>query len=68
MPTLPLTDCVIRPSPSISLNLSFFLTYFFFFWLCSMACGILVPQLRIEPVSPALEAQSLNWWTAMGVP
>ena len=66
MPTLPLTDCVIRPSPSISLNLSFFLTYFF--WLCSMACGILVPQLRIEPVSPALEAQSLNWWTAMGVP
>ena len=30
MPTLPLTDCVIRPSPSISLNLSFFLTYFFF--------------------------------------
>ena len=67
MPTLPLTDCVIRPSPSISLNLSFFLTYFFF-PLCSAACGVLVPQLRIEPVSPALEAQSLNRWTAMGVP
>ena len=35
MPTLPLTDCVIRPSPSISLNLSFFLTYFFFFFGCA---------------------------------
>ena len=29
-----------------------------------MACGILVPWSRIEPVSPALEAWSLYHWTA----
>ena len=28
-----------------------------------MACGILVPQPAIEPISPALEARSLNHWT-----
>ena len=33
-----------------------------------MACGILVPQLGIEPMPPALEAWSLNHWTAMEVP
>ena len=27
-----------------------------------MACGILVPQLGIEPVPPAVEVQSLNSW------
>ena len=31
------------------------------FWLC---CGILVPWPGIEPAPPALEAQSLNHWTA----
>ena len=35
-----------------------------FFWLRCIACGILVPWPRIEPMSPALEAQSLNHWTA----
>ena len=33
-----------------------------------VACGILVPQPGIEPVSPALEALSLNHWTAREVP
>ena len=33
---------------------------FFFFWLGSMACEILVPRPGIEPASPALEEQSLN--------
>ena len=33
-----------------------------------MACGILVPQPGIEPVPPALEAQSLNHWTTREVP
>ena len=28
-----------------------------------MACGILVPRPGIEPVPPAVEAQSLNHWT-----
>ena len=40
--------------------------FFFFFWL-SAACRILVPWLGIEPMSPAVEAQS-NHWTAREVP
>ena len=39
-----------------------------FFWLCRLACGILVPQPGIEPVPPAVEAQSRNHWTAREVP
>ena len=30
---------------------------------CSMACGISVPQPRIEPVSAALEGGFFNHWT-----
>ena len=33
-----------------------------------MACGILVPWPGIEPVPPAVEAQSPNRWTAREVP
>ena len=33
-----------------------------------MACGILVPEPGIESVPPAVEAQSLNHWTATEVP
>ena len=33
-----------------------------------MACGILVPQPGIKLMPPALEAQSLNQWTAREVP
>ena len=40
----------------------------FFFCLTSMACGILVPQPGIEPVPPAVKAQSLNPWTTREVP
>ena len=32
-----------------------------------MACGILAPQPGIEPAFPALEAWSLNHWTAREV-
>ena len=32
-----------------------------------MACGILVPRPGIEPVSPAVEAQTLNHWDAAEV-
>ena len=41
---------------------------FFIFWLCHEARGILVPQTGIEPTAPALEARSLNHWTAREVP
>ena len=48
---------------------SFFCCRFFvvclFWWHVG---GILVPQPEIEPVPPAVEAQSLNPWTAREVP
>ena len=31
------------------------------------ACGILVPQSRIKPAPPAVEAESLNYWTTREV-
>ena len=34
----------------------------------NMACGILVAQPGIEPMSPALEVWSLNQWTAGEAP
>ena len=51
----------ISGNPFISLSL-------FFFWLHCTACGILVPRPGIEPAPPALEAWSLNHWTAREVP
>ena len=42
---------------------------FFFFWLCRAACRILVPWPGIKPVPPpAVEAWSLNHWTAREFP
>ena len=38
------------------------------FWPHSVAYGTLVPQPGIELMSPALEAWSLNHWTAREVP
>ena len=32
-----------------------------------MACGILIPWLEIEPVAPAVEVWSLNYWTTKEV-
>ena len=37
-------------------------------WPCHGACGILVPQTRIELMFPTLAAQSLNRWTTREVP
>ena len=50
-----------------------FILFLFYFWPCPcgvhcVACGILVPQPGIEPVPPALGAQSLNHGTAREVP
>ena len=36
-------------------------------WLHHAAYGILVPQLGVEPMPPALKAQSLNQWTTRKV-
>ena len=49
---------------SVSCILTFF---FFFFWPCRVARGILVPRPGIEPVPPALEARSFNHWIAREV-
>ena len=40
----------------------------FFFWLHYKACRILVPWPEIEPILPAVEAWSLNYWTAREFP
>ena len=46
-----------------------FLFYFYLFiWPCHAACRILVPRPGIKPGPPAVEAQSLNHWTAREVP
>ena len=39
-----------------------------YFWLPYAACRTLAPQSGMEPVSLALEAWSLNHWTAREVP
>ena len=36
-----------------------------FFWLRCMTCGILDSLSGIKPVLPAVEAWSINHWTAM---
>ena len=46
----------------------FFFSLFLSFRPCCAVCGILVLQPGIEPMSPALGAQSLNHWTAREVP
>ena len=41
----------------------------FMFWFFGHeSCGILTPHSGIEPASRALEARSLNHWTAREVP
>ena len=40
----------------------------FFFLQHLSACGILVPLPRIEPLTPAVEAQTRNHWTTREVP
>jgi len=39
------------------------LPLFFSFWLHHVACGILVPQPRIEPRPTAVKAQGFSHWT-----
>lgn len=49
-------------------KLSYTRVEFFFFFGCPVACVILVSQPGMEPVTPALEAQSLNHLTSKGSP
>ena len=42
--------------------------YFFVFWLCHRACGILVPRPGVEPTSSAVGVCSLNYWTTREPP
>ena len=42
-------------------------SFFFFFPLCHVACGILVPQPGIKPPFPGLEKWSLNPWNTREV-
>ena len=42
--------------------------FFFFFLLHYAACGILVPQPGIKPMSAAMGAQSLNHLSTREVP
>ena len=53
---------------NVHLDSSFFPSFFFFFLLHLEACGILVPWPGIEPVPPAVEAQSSNHWTTREFP
>ena len=49
-----------------TISLFFFFFQFIFCPHCE-ACGILVPRPGIEPIPPAVEARSLNHWTAREV-
>ena len=54
-------------SPPLLFDLVGFFFFFFSFWPCHASCWILAPQSEVELVPPALEAQSLNHWTAREV-
>ena len=56
--------CQVMSSPYTLVLVSYFLPLIFFFFFGYEACGILVPEPGIEPVSPA---QSLNHWTTREV-
>ena len=45
-----------------------FSLFFFSFWQCNMACGILVPQPGIKLGPSARRVQSLNYWTTWKFP
>ena len=62
--------CFVCVHACVHLLLCFCAVYlpFFFSWPQRVACGILVPPPGTEPVSPAVEVWSLNYWTAREVP
>ena len=58
-----LMHCATR---EVRKSIYIFLFYYYFFLPLCKACGILVPQLGIEPRSPGLEAQNFNNWKPPG--
>ena len=60
--SMPQANGSAHPNPRQNCRLNFFLFFFFFLIL------IFVPQPGIGPTLAALEAQSLNHWTAREVP
>ena len=44
------------------------ISFFLFFWLCRLACGILAPGPGIEPAPLAVKPQSPNHWAAKECP
>ena len=71
---LPLNFLHFDPSLSVALphlpnhSVPGFFFVFVFVLLCLTACGILVSQLGLEFIPPALEVWSLNHWTTREVP
>ena len=59
-------DLLYNP-PDDSFYFSIFIVYLFILWPCHTACGILVPQLGMEPPQPLYPCSgkhSLKHWTA----
>ena len=54
--------------PTIFNSIQIFKFFIFIFWPHHAAHGILVPQPGMEPTPPAVEAWSVNYWTAREVP
>ena len=57
--------------PGLLFSTFFLLPFFFFFklfWVCHMACGILVPRLGFEPRPTAVKAGRPNNWPANSLP
>ena len=52
----------------LNLIFLFLFIYLYIYWLCHTSCRILVPRPGIEPAPPAVEAWSLNHWTAREFP
>ena len=59
--------CVCVCCVCVSVCLSVWKVFFFFGPSCA-TCGILVPRPGMEPLPPALGAQSLKHWTAREIP
>ena len=51
-------------SASILTSVWIILFIIYLFWPHCEACGILIPRSGLEPESPAVDAQSLDHWTA----
>ena len=58
----------MRTILKLLLNLLHHCFYFMFWFFDWEACGIFTPWPRVEPISPALEGETLTTWTHQGSP